>query len=192
MKQHKAAVRNHYMSYLTTARSLDTGHQVAFDEAQIIGQAQYKAGRLFMATIYSDDNSINRHTTLDPCHALIKDRLTRLTVFINYKNSCTKIYKRWRSGLATLPTEAPPNNMNVLMTPSIDNNLPLKTPIFIFIKWYHQVKYEMFDWESCVKRISSKKCKRFEEIMCTVVCTRCVLNILVNNIRTALSYQWDT
>ncbi len=32
------------------------------------------------------------------------------------------------------PKKAPPNNMNVLMTPSIDNNLPPKTPIFVFIK----------------------------------------------------------
>ncbi len=74
MKQHKAAIRNRYMSYLTTVHSLDTGHQFAYDDAQIIGQAQTKAGRLF---IYSDANSINRHTTLDPCSALIKDRLTR-------------------------------------------------------------------------------------------------------------------
>ncbi len=36
MKQHKAVVRNRYMSYLTTMHSLDTGHQFAFDEAQII------------------------------------------------------------------------------------------------------------------------------------------------------------
>ncbi len=77
MKQHKAAIRNRYMSYLTTVHSLDTGHQLAFDEAQIIGQAQTKAGRLFMEAIYSDENSINRHVTLDPCYALIKDRLTR-------------------------------------------------------------------------------------------------------------------
>ncbi len=33
MKQHKAAIRNRYMSYLTTVHSLDTGHQFAFDEA---------------------------------------------------------------------------------------------------------------------------------------------------------------
>ncbi len=49
----------------------------ANDEAQIIGQAQTKAGRLFMEAIYSDENSINRHTTLDPWYALIRDRLTR-------------------------------------------------------------------------------------------------------------------
>ncbi len=51
MKQHKAAIRNRYMFYLTTMHSLDTGHQFAFDEAQIIGQAQTKAGyswRLFI------------------------------------------------------------------------------------------------------------------------------------------------
>ncbi len=77
MKQHKAAVRNSYMSYLTTVHGLDTGHQFAFDEAQIIGQAQTKAGGLFIEAIYSGDNSINRHITLDPCYALIKDRLTR-------------------------------------------------------------------------------------------------------------------
>ncbi len=77
MKQHKAAIRNRYMSYITTVHSLDTGHQFAFDEAQIIGQAQTKAGRLFMEAIYSDENSINRHITLDPCYTLIKDRLTR-------------------------------------------------------------------------------------------------------------------
>ncbi len=56
MKQHKAAIRNRYMSYLITVHSLDTGHQFAFDEAQIIGQAQTKAGRLFMEAIYSDEN----------------------------------------------------------------------------------------------------------------------------------------
>ncbi len=77
MKQHKAAIRNRYMPYLTTVHSLDPGHQFAFDEAQIIGQAQTKAGRLFMEAIYSDENSINRPITLDPCYALIKDRLTR-------------------------------------------------------------------------------------------------------------------
>ncbi len=77
MKQHKAAIRNRYMSYLTTVHSLDTGHQFAFDEAKIIGQAQTKAGRLFMEFIYSDENSINRHITLDPCYALIKDHLPR-------------------------------------------------------------------------------------------------------------------
>ncbi len=77
MKQRKAAIRNRYMSYLTTVHSLDTGHQFAFDEAQIIGQAQTKADRLFIDVIYSDENSINRHITLDPCYALIKDRLTR-------------------------------------------------------------------------------------------------------------------
>ncbi len=40
MKQHKAAIRNRYMSYLTTVHSLDTDHQFAFNEAQIIGQNQ--------------------------------------------------------------------------------------------------------------------------------------------------------
>ncbi len=75
--QHKAAVRNRYVSCHTAVHSLDSGHQFAFDEAQIIGQAQTKAGRLFMEAIYSDENSINRHITLDPCYALIKDRLTR-------------------------------------------------------------------------------------------------------------------
>ncbi len=44
MKQHKAAVRNRYTSYLATVHSLDRGHQFAFDEAQIIGPAQTKAG----------------------------------------------------------------------------------------------------------------------------------------------------
>ncbi len=77
MKQHKAVVRNRYMSYLTTVHSLDTGHQFAFDEAQLIGQAQTKAGRLFIEATYSVDNSINRHITLGPCYALIKDHLTR-------------------------------------------------------------------------------------------------------------------
>ncbi len=38
MKQHKAALRNRFMSYLTTVPSLDTGHQFPFDEARIIGQ----------------------------------------------------------------------------------------------------------------------------------------------------------
>ncbi len=70
MKQHKVVVRNRYISCLT-------GHRFAFDEAQIIGQAQTKAGRLFIEAIYSDDNSINRHITLDSCYALIKDCLTR-------------------------------------------------------------------------------------------------------------------
>ncbi len=59
MKQHKAAVRNRYMFYLTTVHSLGTGHQFAFDEAHIIGKAQTKAGRLLIEAIYSDDNSIN-------------------------------------------------------------------------------------------------------------------------------------
>ncbi len=77
MKQHKAAVRNRYMSYLTTVHSLDTGHQFTFDETQIIGQAQTKAGRLFMEAIHSDENSINRHIILDPFYALIKGRLIR-------------------------------------------------------------------------------------------------------------------
>ncbi len=40
---------------LTTVHSLDTGHQFAFDEAQIIGQAQTEAGRLFMEDIYSNE-----------------------------------------------------------------------------------------------------------------------------------------
>ncbi len=65
------------MSYLTTVHSLDTGHQFAIDEAQIIGQAQTKASRLFMEAIYSDDNPINRHINLDPCYALIKHHLIR-------------------------------------------------------------------------------------------------------------------
>ncbi len=92
MKQHKATILNRYMSYLTTVHSLDTGHQFAFDEAQIIGQAQSKAGRLFMEAIYSDENLINRHITLDPCYDLIKDRLTRCTALIYYKNPCIKKY----------------------------------------------------------------------------------------------------
>ncbi len=65
------------MSYLTTMYSLGTGYQFAFDEAQIIGQAQTKAGMLLMEAIYSDESSINRHITLDPCYALIKDHLTK-------------------------------------------------------------------------------------------------------------------
>ncbi len=64
MKQHKAAIRNRYMSYLTTVHSWDTGHQFAFDEAQIIGQAQTKAGRLFMEAIYSEENSDTSPLTL--------------------------------------------------------------------------------------------------------------------------------
>ncbi len=72
MKQHKAVTRNHNMSYLTTVHSLGACHQFAFDEAQIVGQAQNMAGRLFIEAIYSDDNSINRHTTPDPCCAPIK------------------------------------------------------------------------------------------------------------------------
>ncbi len=63
------------MSYLTTMHNFDTSHQFAFDEAQIIGQAQTKASRLFVEAIYSDENSINRHITLDPCYALIKDQM---------------------------------------------------------------------------------------------------------------------
>ncbi len=77
MKQHKVAVRNRYMSYLTTVHSLDTGHHFAFDDEQIIDQAQTKAGRLFIEAIYPVDNSINRYITLDPCYALIKDCLNR-------------------------------------------------------------------------------------------------------------------
>ncbi len=77
MKQHKAAVHNRYMSYLTTMHSFDTGHQFAFDEEQLIGQAQTKVGRLFMEAIHPDENSISRHITLDPCYVLIKDRLIR-------------------------------------------------------------------------------------------------------------------
>ncbi len=52
-----------------------------------IGQAQTKAGRLFMEAIYSDENSINRHITLDPCYALIKDHLTKWTPLIYYKKN---------------------------------------------------------------------------------------------------------
>ncbi len=92
MTQHKAVVRNRYMSYLTTVHSLDTGHQFAFDEAKIMAQAQTKAGRLFMEAIYSDENSINRHITLDPCYALIKDHLTKWTLLIHYKKPLHKIY----------------------------------------------------------------------------------------------------
>ncbi len=92
----------------------------ANDEAQIIGQAQTKAGRLFMEAIYSDENSISRHITLDPCYALKKDRLTRWTVLIYYKNPCIKIYKRWRSGLATWPTKAPSKKwMSCWLLPTI-------------------------------------------------------------------------
>ncbi len=47
MKQHKA------VSYLTTVHKLGTGHQFALDEAQIIGQAQTKADRLFVEAIYT-------------------------------------------------------------------------------------------------------------------------------------------
>ncbi len=57
MKQHKAAVHNRYMSNLTTVHSLDTGHQFAFDDAQIIGHAQTKADRLFIEAVNSDGNS---------------------------------------------------------------------------------------------------------------------------------------
>ncbi len=64
MKEYKATIRNRYMSYLTIVDSLGTGHQFAFYEAQITGQAQTKPGRLFMEAIYSDENSINRHMTL--------------------------------------------------------------------------------------------------------------------------------
>ncbi len=76
MTQHKAAVRNRYMSYLTAVHGLDTGHQFAFNEAQIIGHAHSKTGRLFIEAIHSDKNSISRHITLGSCYALIKDRLT--------------------------------------------------------------------------------------------------------------------
>ncbi len=77
LKTRMKQVRNRNMSYLTAVHSLDTGHQFAFDEAKIIGQAQTKAGRLFIEAIYSDENSINRHITLDPCYALIKEHLTK-------------------------------------------------------------------------------------------------------------------
>ncbi len=32
--------------------------------------------------------------------------------------------------------KTPTCNMNILMTPSIDNNLPLKAPIFVFAKFH--------------------------------------------------------
>ncbi len=35
-------------------------------------------------------------------------------------------------------TKTPPNNMNVLISPSIDNNQPLKAQIFLFIKKYRK------------------------------------------------------
>ncbi len=34
----------------------------------------------------------------------------------------------------TFPTKVLTSNMNVMMTPSLDNNLPRKTPIYVFIK----------------------------------------------------------
>ncbi len=48
------------MPYLTTIHSLDTGHQFAFDKAQIIGKAQTRADRLFIEAICSEDNLINK------------------------------------------------------------------------------------------------------------------------------------
>ncbi len=116
MKQHKAAIRNRYMYYLATVHSLDTGHQFAFDETQIIGQAQTKAGRLFMEAIYSDENSLNRHITLDPCYALIKDRLTRSTVVIYYKNACIKIYKTLMKWSRNMTDESSTQIMNILLS----------------------------------------------------------------------------
>ncbi len=122
---------NNTTRWYATVHILYTSYQFAFDKAQTIGQAQIKAGRLFIKAIYSDDNSINIH---DPWYGLIKDRLTKWTAFMYYKKPCTKIYKRWQSDLANWPMKAPANNMNIFMTPSIDSNLPLKTPIFVFIK----------------------------------------------------------
>ncbi len=61
---HKAAIRNHFMSYLKTLH-LDTDQQFAFDETQIIGLAQSRTSRLFPEAIRSDANSINRRVALD-------------------------------------------------------------------------------------------------------------------------------
>ncbi len=73
MTQHKAAARDRSMSYITTLHCLVTGHE---NEAQIIGRAHIKVGRLVIDTVHSDESSINRFITLDHCCALIKDRLT--------------------------------------------------------------------------------------------------------------------
>ncbi len=85
--------------------------------------------------IYSDENSINRHITVDPCYALIKDRLTRRTVVIYYKNPCIKICKTLTKWSRSMTDEISTQIMNILLTPSSDSNLPLKTPIFLFIKY---------------------------------------------------------
>ncbi len=44
--------------YLITVNSLDTGNLFAFDEAQIIGKAQTKAGRLLMIAFYSMNTQV--------------------------------------------------------------------------------------------------------------------------------------
>ncbi len=112
-----------------------------------IVQAQPKAGRPFMEAIYPDETSINRHITLDPYYDLIKDRLIRWIVLIYYKNICKKIYKRWRSGLATWPMKAPSKKwMSCYLLPAIAtyhsrrrysysafaNSCPLQTDTFLF------------------------------------------------------------
>ncbi len=71
-----------------------------------------------MEAIYSDENSINRHITLDPCYALIKDRLTRLTVVIYNKNPCIKIYKTLTKWSHNMTDESSTQTTNVLLTPS--------------------------------------------------------------------------
>ncbi len=76
MTQHKAAVRNRYLSNLTAIHWLGTSHQVAFDEAQTIGRDKRKAGRLFVRAIHSNENPINKYITLQEYYTLIKDRPT--------------------------------------------------------------------------------------------------------------------
>ncbi len=65
MTQHKADVRNDYLSNLTALHWPDTSHQVAFDEAQTNGRDKNKAGRLFINAIHSNQNPINKHITLE-------------------------------------------------------------------------------------------------------------------------------
>ncbi len=76
--RHNTVVRNRLVYSLIDLYFLNTDHQFVFGEAQIIGRAQSKKGRLLIEAIYADKNTINGHILLDLCCKLIKDRLTYL------------------------------------------------------------------------------------------------------------------
>ncbi len=102
--QHKAAVHNCHMSHFTTLHCLATGYQFAFDEVRIIARAQSKAGRLFIETIHSNENSTKGYITLDQCYTLIKGRLTLWTLYMCYIFLVLKIHICWWSDQAYWPT----------------------------------------------------------------------------------------